>query len=61
MPISITGFFGKSKENPEAHPRKGIKEASMAMVVPLCLTALISVILGFYPDFFMNLINLVVK
>jgi hypothetical protein len=24
------------------------------MVVPLCATAVISVLLGFYPDFFMN-------
>jgi multicomponent Na+:H+ antiporter subunit D len=29
-------------------------EAPLAMVIPLCATAVVSVLLGFYPDFFMN-------
>ena len=30
------------------------KEAPLAMLIPLCLTAAISVALGLYPDFFMQ-------
>jgi multicomponent Na+:H+ antiporter subunit D len=30
------------------------KEAPLAMLIPLCLTAVISVVLGLYPDFFMQ-------
>ncbi|TVQ97392.1 MAG: monovalent cation/H+ antiporter subunit D family protein [Desulfovibrionales bacterium] len=34
------------------------KEAPLTMVVPLCLTALISILLGLYPDTFMSFIRL---
>ena len=37
------------------------KEAPLAMVIPLCLTAAVSVVLGFYPDFFMRFAEAVVK
>jgi multicomponent Na+:H+ antiporter subunit D len=35
-----------------AHAQPG--EAPLAMVIPLCVTAVASVVLGFYPDFFMS-------
>jgi multicomponent Na+:H+ antiporter subunit D len=38
----------KSASNSDA------KEASLAMLIPLCLTAAISVALGLYPDLFMQ-------
>lgn len=35
----------------------GYKEAPLTMVVPLCFTALMSVVLGFYPQLFQNFIR----
>ena len=54
VPITIRAFFQGKKEN---WTTSGIKEAPLTMVVPLVLTALISVLLGFYPDFFVQLIG----
>jgi multicomponent Na+:H+ antiporter subunit D len=56
--VVYQGFFGKpaADEAPQHH-----KEASPAMVVPLCLTAAISAVLGFYPDFFLRFAEAVVK
>ncbi len=56
VPITITAFFqGKGSKEPWS-PRD-IKEAPPTMVVPLVITALISLFLGFYPDFFVRLIG----
>jgi multicomponent Na+:H+ antiporter subunit D len=57
-PIVFKAFFEKSKDD---NPPVGIQEAPYAMVVPLTLTAIISVIIGIYPDFFMNFVKMVVK
>jgi multicomponent Na+:H+ antiporter subunit D len=46
-----------SNHNSAAHdhtPAVRIGEAPLAMLIPLCLTAVISVALGLYPDFFMQ-------
>ncbi len=50
-PVVYTAFFGKPASG-EALP--SFKEAHPAMVVPLCVTAAISVLIGFYPEFFMR-------
>jgi multicomponent Na+:H+ antiporter subunit D len=50
-PVVYHGFFGRPAPA-DAHHR--YREAPLAMVLPLSLTALISVIIGVYPDFFMN-------
>lgn len=50
-PVVYQAFFGKQSEADVHHK---YTEAHPAMVVPLCATAVISVLLGFYPDFFMN-------
>jgi multicomponent Na+:H+ antiporter subunit D len=50
-PVVYQAFFGKASEADTHHK---FTEAHPAMVVPLCITAAISVALGFYPDFFMN-------
>jgi multicomponent Na+:H+ antiporter subunit D len=50
-PVVYQAFFGKQSEADVHHK---YTEAHPAMVVPLCATAAISVLLGFYPDFFMN-------
>jgi multicomponent Na+:H+ antiporter subunit D len=50
-PVVYQAFFGKPSQ---ADARHSYTEAHPAMVVPLCTTAAISVIIGCYPDFFMN-------
>ncbi|PTX90681.1 monovalent cation/H+ antiporter subunit D family protein [Opitutus sp. ER46] len=57
-PIVYQGFFGKPSAEDAHHPHH---EAPLAMVIPLCLTALISVLIGFFPDVFLNLAQAVVK
>jgi multicomponent Na+:H+ antiporter subunit D len=54
VPIFIRAFFFKPA--PEANVEQ-YTEAPLTMVVPLCTTALISVILGIYPEIFMNFIK----
>lgn len=59
-PVVYLAFFGRPSgagaADPADPPRRA--EASAAMVVPLCLTAGISVLLGFYPDLFLNFARL---
>jgi len=50
-PVVYQAFFGRP---PAGEARQEWREAHPAMVVPLSLTAVISVLLGLYPDFFMN-------
>jgi len=58
VPVVYHGFFGKPSAADAGHH---FKEAPLAMVIPLCLTAAISVLLGLYPDFFMQFAQAVVK
>ncbi|MEI7730261.1 MAG: monovalent cation/H+ antiporter subunit D family protein [Verrucomicrobiota bacterium] len=55
-PVVYKAFFGKLSEE-DAHHH--YKEAHPAMVIPLTITAAISVMLGFYPDFFVNFAQMV--
>jgi multicomponent Na+:H+ antiporter subunit D len=55
-PITYKAFFGK---RPAGEPYEGIREAPLAMVVPIMIAALISVIMGIYPDFIMNFVKAV--
>ena len=57
VPVCYKAFFGKP---PEDEPYTGIQEASKVMVIPLCITAFISVVIGIYPDFFMNFVKAVI-
>jgi len=57
-PVVFKGFFGKPSHDDEHHPPK---EAHPAMVIPLMITAVISFILGVYPDLFLRLTEAVVK
>jgi multicomponent Na+:H+ antiporter subunit D len=50
-PVVYQAFFGKA---PAAEPDRGFQEAHPALVIPLSVTAVISVLIGFYPDFFMR-------
>lgn len=58
VPVVYHGFFGTPSAEDAHHPHG---EAPRAMVIPLCLTAAISALLGFYPDFFMQFAQAVVK
>ena len=54
VPIIIKAFFEgrKGRWGPQ-----DIKEAPLTMVVPLIITSLISLFIGFYPEFFVRLIG----
>ncbi|MGA2657035.1 MAG: monovalent cation/H+ antiporter subunit D family protein [Verrucomicrobiota bacterium] len=53
-PVVYQGFFGKP---PAADSQHQFSEAHPALVVPLVVTALISVAIGLYPGFFMSLVQ----
>lgn len=60
FPIIINSFFKKPKENSNPH----FDEAPMFMVIPLMATAIISIILGIFPNAFFHffeIVNLAVK
>lgn len=52
VPIVYRGFFGKPSPIDPDHPPH---EAPLAMVIPLCITATISVLIGFFPDVIIRL------
>ena len=56
-PVTFKAFFGKP---PEGETYSGIKEAAWPMLVPLCITCLLSIYIGIRPDFFMDLVKLVI-
>ncbi len=58
-PIIYKAFFEKGQED-HHHHHEEIKENPM-MVAPLFLCAVISVVLGLYPDFIVNFANLIIK
>jgi multicomponent Na+:H+ antiporter subunit D len=55
-PITYSAFFGKL---PAGEKYEGIKEAPLFMVIPLMIAAIISVIIGIFPDFMMNFVRVV--
>lgn len=57
-PVVYHAFFGKAVD-PEEGGGAPAREASPAMVAPLVLTALISVLIGFFPGVFMQFVQLV--
>ncbi len=56
-PVTIKAFFGK---RPEGEKYEGIKEAPLSMLIPLLITAAISVYIGIYPEFMMQFVKQVV-
>jgi len=56
-PVVYQGFFGKAPAQ-DAHHH--YREAHPAMVIPLTITAAISVLIGFYPGFFMQFAKAIV-
>lgn len=58
VPVVYQGFFGAQSHDDKLHEHH---EAPLSMVVPLCIAAVISVLIGFFPDLFLNLAQAVVK
>nr|MBF0222857.1 monovalent cation/H+ antiporter subunit D family protein [Desulfobulbaceae bacterium] len=56
-PITYNAFFGK---RPKGEKFEGIKEAPLSMVIPLCIAAFISVLIGIFPGFMMNFVKAVI-
>ena len=54
VPVVYQGFFGKPSE---ADVRHNYGEADASMVIPLSITAVISVLIGLYPGFFMSFVQ----
>jgi multicomponent Na+:H+ antiporter subunit D len=55
-PITYKAFFGKRPEN---EPYTGIKEAPLAMLIPILIACAISIIIGIYPDFMMHFVKVI--
>ncbi|MCF8039831.1 MAG: monovalent cation/H+ antiporter subunit D family protein [Desulfohalobiaceae bacterium] len=55
LPIVYRAFFAESRQGEQA--LSGIREAPLCCLVPLLITAALSVALFFYPDMFVNLIR----
>ncbi len=55
-PVVFKAFFGK---RPEGEAYVGVREAPLSMVIPLFMTAIITVVIGIYPDFFMSFVKMV--
>jgi len=53
-PVIYQGFFGKQSESDIKH---NYAEAHPALVIPLSITAVISVLIGLYPGFFMRFVQ----
>jgi len=56
LPIVYNGFFGKSEEE-NGNTKVKIQEANLCLLIPLIITAFVSIVLFFYPTVFVNLIN----
>ncbi|KJR99382.1 MAG: monovalent cation/H+ antiporter subunit D [Desulfobulbaceae bacterium BRH_c16a] len=55
-PITYRAFFGKC---PAGEPFTGIKEAPLAMLIPIVIACAISVIIGIFPDFMLHFVKAV--
>jgi multicomponent Na+:H+ antiporter subunit D len=55
-PVTFKAFFGK---RPEGEPYTGIKEAPLAMLIPILIACTISVIIGIFPNIMMQFVKAV--
>jgi multicomponent Na+:H+ antiporter subunit D len=55
-PVVYAGFFGKPSAEDTQHK---YTEAHPALVIPLTITATISLVIGLYPGFFMSFVHAV--
>jgi multicomponent Na+:H+ antiporter subunit D len=62
FPVVFKAFFGKPNDalvNGSPAQGNSLQEAPAVMVVPLVITAIFSVLLGLYPDYFLNIVKAV--
>lgn len=59
LPIVYTAYFGKISEEDEKDPH--IKEAPKAMLIPMSITAILVILIFFFPHVFTNLIDAFMK
>ncbi|MBI5234301.1 MAG: monovalent cation/H+ antiporter subunit D family protein [Deltaproteobacteria bacterium] len=57
LPVIFTAFFGKPHEDVNLDE---IKESPKFVIIPIMITAIFSVILGIYPDYFVTLAKMVI-
>ena len=55
-PITYKAFFGK---RPAGEPFTGIKEAPLAMLIPILIACTVSILLGIFPDFMLQFVKAV--
>jgi multicomponent Na+:H+ antiporter subunit D len=60
VPIIYKAFFREEDSEAKGHENKSVKEIPL-MVVPLTLTAIVSVVLGLYPDFIVQIAESVIR
>ncbi len=53
-PVTYKAFFGK---RPPGEKYEGIKEAPLAMVIPIMIAAIISIVIGIFPGFMMKFVD----
>ncbi len=58
LPIVYQGFFGKSEDEEDPDAVSSIHEANLCLLIPLLITALLSIVLFFYPTVFIRLIQI---
>jgi multicomponent Na+:H+ antiporter subunit D len=56
VPITYRAFYGK---RPAGEPFTGIKEAPLAMLIPILIACTISVLLGIFPNFMLQFVKAV--
>jgi multicomponent Na+:H+ antiporter subunit D len=57
-PVVYKAFFGKPVQAELAFDYEQVREAPLCMVIPLCITAALSVLIGIYPDPVIQLIQI---
>ena len=57
-PVVVQAFFGKP---PPGEVHEGFREAPPAVLIPLLITAVLSVVVGIFPDFFMTIVKGVLR
>ena len=55
-PVAYKAFFGK---RPAGETETGIQEAPLSMLIPILIAATVSVIIGIWPNFMMQFVNMV--
>jgi multicomponent Na+:H+ antiporter subunit D len=57
-PVVYKAFFGKPLQDELAFTYEEVREAPLTMVIPLCITAAISVLIGVYPEPVIQLVQI---